>query len=66
MNIELTTQELDIILTEMVDIVKYKYDDTHIIKKFTKQLLKYREDVDLRQNTINKKWQPILDSVFLT
>jgi len=64
MNIELTTQELDMVLTEMVDIVKHKYDDTHIIKKFTKQLLEYRKDINLRQNFINSIWYPILSTIF--
>jgi hypothetical protein len=46
MNIELEKQELDTILIEMIDIVKYKYDDTHIMKKFIKQLLQYRLNIN--------------------
>jgi hypothetical protein len=51
---ELTLEELTIILTEMVDFVKYKYDDDHIMKKFVAQLLKCR---------INKKWETKLNHI---
>ena len=37
----------------MIDIIKHKYEDSHIMKKFTKQLLEYRKNNILKQNRIN-------------
>lgn len=63
MKLELTTQELDTILIELIDTVRYK-DDNNIMKSFTKQLFEYRNNIKLRQPRIIEKWQPILNSIF--
>jgi hypothetical protein len=48
--LELSLEELNTILLELVDIVKYKYEDEHIMKIFTKQLMENKNKIMEMEN----------------